>query len=401
MKQIFGFLLLILTTNLIAQQQQDQYLVVVSLDGFRADYPEKYDAKNIRQIGKEGVRVKRLIPSNPTKTFPNHYAIATGLYPDNNGLIGNAFYAADLGKEYQVSDRKSVADGAFYGGEPIWNTVQKAGFKSAVYYWIGSEAPVQGTHPTIWKKYDGKVTFPQRIDSAIHWLQLPKPERPRLVMLYYHEPDKSGHYNGPDSRAVEQQVKYVDEQVGNLHKKLMALPIADKINLIVLSDHGMRQISSERLIVLEDYLSEDLIDGIYGGNPNYNITAKKGKTDEVYKILKKIKHLKVYKRGEAPKHLHFANHQRTGDMALVAKPGWSIYLKRPKLDRIKIGGTHGYLNTDKQMSALFVAKGAMFKEGKRKGKIYNVDVYNLMTTILGIPPAPNDGNIRHIKPLLK
>lgn len=401
MRQIFGFLLLFFTANLFAQQQQDQYLVVVSLDGFRADYPEKYDAKNIKQIGKEGVRVKRLIPSNPTKTFPNHYAIATGLYPDNNGLIGNIFHAPDLGKTYRVSDRESVENGDFYGGEPIWNTAQKTGLKSAVYFWIGSEAPVQGMHPTIWKKYDGKVAFPQRIDSAIHWLQLPEPERPRLVMLYYHEPDKSGHYNGPDSRAVEQQVKYVDEQIGNLHKKLMALPIADRINLIVLSDHGMRQISSERLIVLEDYLSEDLVEGIYGANPNYNITAKEGKADEVYKILKKVKHLKVYKRGKAPKRFHFANHLRTGDMALVAEPGWSIYVKRPKLDRVRIGGTHGYLNTDRQMDAIFVAKGAMFKERKRKSKIYNVDVYNLMTTILGIPPAPNDGDVRRIKPLLK
>ncbi len=383
-----------------AQQSSGQYVVVLSLDGFRADYLEKYDAKNLLGIAEKGVRVKRMRPSNPTKTFPNHYTLATGLYPEHHGLIGNTFYAPDLKRLYRVRDRKSVENGDFYGGEPIWNTAHKAGLKTASYYWIGSEAKIKGIQPDIWKKYNDKIPFESRIDTVVSWLQLPISERPRLIMMYYHEPDHSGHHFGPNSKEVQQQVKYVDEQVGNLYRKLMKLPIADSLNFIVLSDHGMRAITSHKQIILEDHLSRNWIEGIYGSNPVYTATAKPDKYDLVYGALKKIKHLKVYKRGHAPKRLQFGNNMRVGDFFIVGKKGWAVFVNRPKKSRFH-GGTHGYLNTDREMAALFVAKGVAFKSGYTKRQIKNVDVYNLLCKILDISPAPNDGKKRRIESLLR
>ncbi len=401
MKKILSILsFLFFCTLLVAQHQpKGQYVVMLSLDGFRADYPEKYQAKNILNMAKEGVRVKRMIPSNPTKTFPNHYTLVTGLYPDHHGLIGNSFYAPDLKKTYTMSDRESVENGDFYVGEPIWNTARKEGLQTASYFWVGSEAKIKGMQPNIWKKYDGKVTFESRIDSVISWLQLPYNKRPRLVTLYYHEPDHSGHFFGPDSKEVAEQVRYTDEQVGNLYRRLMQLPIADSLNFIVLSDHGMRSLSKGKEILLENFVDFNWIEGAYGGNPVYVINAKAGKQDSLYKALRKIKYLKVFKSKKIPARWNFGQNVRAGDFFVVAKKGWSVFYKKNK--NFDFHGTHGYLNSDKQMAALFVAKGAAFKNGYTRRKIKNVDVYNLVAKILGIAPAPNDGKFRRVKKLLK
>ncbi len=399
-KTVIILSLIFFCTLLVAQNQpKGQYVVMLSLDGFRADYPEKYQAKNLLSIAKKGVRVKRMIPSNPTKTFPNHYTLVTGLYPDHHGLIGNSFYAPDLKKTYAMRDRESVENGDFYGGEPIWNTALKAGLQTASYFWVGSEAKIKGMQPNIWKKYDGKVSFELRIDSVISWLQLPYNKRPRLVTLYYDEPDHSGHLFGADSKQVAEQVRYTDEQVGNLYRKLMQLPIADSLNFIVLSDHGMRNTSKEKEIVLADFINPKWIEGAYGGNPVYVINAKNGRQEIVYKALRKIKHLKVFKSKEMPARWNFGQNVRAGDFFVVAKKGWSVFLgKKRKFD---FRGTHGYLNNDKQMAALFVATGAAFKNGYTQRRIKNVDVYNLIAKILGIAPAPNDGKFRRVKRLLR
>ncbi len=401
MKKTFTLvLLLFFVCFLSAQQTFGQYVVLLSLDGFRADYPEKYNAKNILKIAEQGVRVKRMRPSNPTKTFPNHYTLATGLYPDHHGLIGNAFYAPKLKKSYSLRKRGSVEDGDFYGGEPIWNTAHKAGLKTASFFWVGSEAKIKGIQPYIWKKYDDKVSFEARIDSVISWLRLPLTERPRLITMYYHEPDHSGHLFGPDSKEVQQQVQYVDEQVGDLYRKLMELPIADSLNFIVVSDHGMRAISPKKQIILEDYLKQHWLKGIFGSNPVYTLTANEGKRDSVYNALRRIKHLNVYKRGRVPKRFKFGNNERIGDFLIVGKKGWSVLGRHLKKEDFH-GGTHGYWNTDRQMDALFVATGAAFKNGYTKRQIKNVDVYNLLCEILGISPVPNDGKERRIKKMLR
>lgn len=399
MKKIFLMLWLLFPLILLAQEPTEQYVVMVSLDGFRADYIEKHGANFLKKLGEEGVRVKRMKPANPTKTFPNHYTLATGLYPEHHGLVGNVFYAPQLGRVYKLSDRKTVEDGAFYGGEPIWNTARKAGLKTASFYWVGTEANVQGMQPDIWKKYNSRVSLPQRIDSVVSWLQLPVKERPRLVMLYYNEPDHSGHRYGPDSKEVQEKVHYIDKQMQHLYEKLMQLPIAEKINLIIVSDHGMRSISAKKQIILEDYIKKDWVEGIYGSNPVYTITAKKALHDSVYNALRKIKHLRFYNRGEAPARWKFGANKRIGDFLLVAKSGWSLFAVHAK--GRELGGTHGYFNGDRQMAALFVAKGAAFKDHYRQRKLNNVDVYNVVAKILGISPAPNDGNPKQVRRLLK
>lgn len=381
-------------------QENGQYVVVVSLDGFRYDYPEIHKSPNLKKIAEKGVRVKRMIPSNPTKTFPNHYTLATGLHPSSHGLIHNNFYAPELDKTYQLGDRETVENGAFYGGEPLWVSAEKQGVKSASFFWVGSEAAVQGIYPSIWKRYNQDISFETRIDSVCQWLQKPMAERPRLIMFYYHEPDLAGHVYGPQSKEVGEQVRYTDEKIGALYEKLQALPIADSINLIVVSDHGMRFISEEKQLVLSDYLQEDWVTSVYGGNPFYMLKAAEGKKEQLEKALRKIPHAKVFSSSKVPARFEIAPHVRMGDFLIVGKKGWSILAEKDSTGYAS-KGTHGFLNTDKQMHGICIAVGPAFKKGRTKRKIRNVDLYPLVTQILGIVPAKVDGELKSVESLLR
>jgi predicted AlkP superfamily pyrophosphatase or phosphodiesterase len=375
------------------------YVVLVSLDGFRWDYNKLYNTPNLNRLAAEGVKAERLISSFPTKTFPNHYTIATGLYPDHHGLVDNSFPAADLGLFFRMGDRTVVENAAFYGGEPIWVTAEKQGVKSASFYWVGSEAPVGGIHPTYWKKYDGSITYEERIDTVIKWLNYPLDKRPELVTLYFDEPDVTSSNFGPVSAETGKVVSRLDSLIGVLRLKLSLLPFANRINLIVLSDHGMGPVSTERYVNLKGVVPERMIASISGGNPVYLINPSEGKRDSVLYLLNSVKGLKAWRKSQVPSKWHYGTNPRIPEVVVVADSAWSIGT-RPVGSASK-GGAHGYDNLNSDMFAIFYACGPSFKKKYKLKELNNTDIYNLICRILDIKPALNDGNPEHIKGMLR
>ncbi|MBN2639086.1 MAG: alkaline phosphatase family protein [Bacteroidales bacterium] len=373
------------------------YLVVLSLDGFRWNYPQMYNTPVLDSLKKAGVFAE-MIPSFPSKTFPNHYTLATGLYPDHHGIVMNQFYDPQLKENYSISDRKTVRDGKFYGGEPIWNTATKQGVKNAVLFWVGSEANIQGMHPEKWYPYNQKLPFTSRIDTLVQWLSLPVDQRPHLIMWYYPEPDGTGHHFGPRSEQARQMVEQLDNWLGQFFTAMRKLPEFNQLNFIITSDHGMQTLSPERNIILDKFIDTADLIRYSGGNPVYNIGVKPGKLEAVYKALKRVPHLQVWKHDSLPERLHYGHNPRTLDLTLAADPGWSLYWSW------KVGtenGTHGYDNSDRKMHAIFYAAGPAFKKDFNAATFPNVDVYPLMCKILGLKPAPNDGNLSGVEDLLK
>ena len=399
--------LLILTIGLVipasfksdARKPFKNYVVLVSMDAFRWDYYRMYKTPNLDKLATEGVKADRLIPSFPTITFPNHYSIATGLYPDHHGLIDNNFLAVDLKLSYRMSDRSAVENPAFYGGEPIWVTAQKQGAKAASFFWVGSEAPVGGMHPVYWKKYDGTVTFEERIDSVVKWLGYPKEKRPELVTLYFDEPDATSHKFGPDSPQTEKVVERLDSLIGVLRAKLSSLPYYKRINLIVVSDHGMGPISQERYINLKDVIPERMISSFSGGNPCLLINPAEGKSDSVLLLLRSQKHLRAWAKADVPARLHYGTNPRIPGIVVVADSSWSIG-NRPVSPSVK-GGAHGYDNADTDMHAIFYAAGPAFKKNYLFRQLNNIDIYDLICTVMKFKPAPNDGNPDDFKEILR
>jgi alkaline phosphatase D len=371
------------------------YVLLVSLDGFRWDYCKIYNTPNLNRLAQEGVKAERLISSFPTVTFPNHYSIATGLYPDHHGLINNSFPAPDLGLFYRMGDRTAVENPAFYGGEPVWETAEKQGARSASFYWVGSEA----RHPTYWKKYDESVTFEARIDTVIKWLGYPPEKRPEFVTLYFDEPDATSHKFGPVSPQTKRVVERLDSLMGLLRTKLSKLPEAKKINLIILSDHGMEAISPERYINIKSLVPDRMIASISGGNPVYLINPSAGKKDSILFLLNKSKGLKAWSKSELPSRWHYGTNPRIPEIVVVADSSWSIGT-RPDGSSLR-GGAHGYDNANSDMYAIFYAAGPSFKKNYKFKELNNIDIYNLICKILNIIPAKNDGDPSHIKGILR
>jgi alkaline phosphatase D len=375
------------------------YVILVSFDAFRWDYSKLYNTPNLDKLASEGVIAEQLIASFPTKTFPNHYSIITGLYPDNHGIINNNFPAPDLGLYYRMGDRLAVENPAFYGGEPLWVTAEKQGIKAASFFWVGSESSAGGMYPSYWKRYDGSITYEARIDTVIKWLGYPDDKRPEFVNLYFEEPDLTSHDYGPVSSETGRIVTALDSIVGVIRLKLSSLPHAKKINLIVLSDHGMGPVSPERYINLRDVVPGRMIASVSGGNPVYLINPNEGKGDSVLYLLNSVKGMKAWRKSGLPTRWHYGTNPRIPEIVVVADSSWSLGTGS---DRSSIkGGTHGYDNFNSDMFSIFYATGPSFKKGYRIKELNNVDIYNLICRVLDITPAKNDGDPAHIKGMLR
>lgn len=380
------------------KKNKEPYLVVLSMDGFRWDYIDSFPTPNLHRLVAKGVHAKSLEPSFPTVTFPNHYTMATGLYPDHHGIVHNSFYDSTLNLTYRLGDRKTVEDGRFYGGEPIWITAEKQNMHAASFYWVGSEAPIMGMHPTYWKPYDKKITFEQRIDTVIYWLSLPENQRPHLVMFYYDQPDKVSHETGPFSPETRAMVMRLDTLAGIFLDKLKKLPIYNKLNFIVTSDHGMVEISNSRKIVLDDHIKKEWCARINGHNPVFMLDAKKGYTDSIMINLRNVPHLKVWKKQNVPAYLHFGANSRIGELVVLADSAYALSWKG---DKIENAGAHGYDPSNTDVHGIFFASGPAFKKGYAAPSFVNIQLYNLFAAILHLKPAPNDGDIKKVKGMLR
>ncbi|OFY16541.1 MAG: hypothetical protein A2X11_12580 [Bacteroidetes bacterium GWE2_42_24] len=399
LKTNFLLFSLILSFSILLGQtpRGGQYVVMLSLDAFRWDYEEMYETPNLRKIAADGVHAKSLISSFPTVTFPNHYSMATGLYPNNHGLVFNNFYDTVLKASYRIGDRKAVENGKFYGGEPIWVTAQKHGLKSASYFWVGSEASIKGVQPTYWKVYQQNVPFENRIDTVIYWLSLPLEQRPRLITFYMHEPDETSHHYGPGSPETRKVVMHLDSLVGVLMQKLSALPIADSINLMVVSDHGMQDVSSDRVVLVDDFVPREWIVREHGSSPAIGLVVMERFVDSVLLRLKNVDHIKAWRNTMVPERLHFGSNPRIGNIVVLADSAWNVGLKG---DKFKYVGAHGFDNANPNMQGIFYARGPAFKKGFDFKSFPNVCLYPIIAHILHLQPAPTDGKLEEVQQLL-
>ncbi len=398
---ILGFTLLAACAS--CQSAGDNYTVIISLDGNRWDYPQYYNTEFFDSLATVGVSA-RMEPSFPASTFPNHYTLATGLVPDHHGLVNNSFW--DPGREYSysMSDPACRYDPYYYGGEPIWITAQRQGVKTGNVYWVGSDIPIKGEYPTYYRNWDEDPhwNFEERVDEIVRLMSLPENERPRLVMGYFDEPDHTGHVYGPISPETKEMVEHMDSLMHGLYLRLKALPHGDRINFIVLSDHGMEDISPERFISWHHEIPEGWAENVKGTSPT-SIFVKEGYVDSLYNRLSRVEHLSVWKHGEVPASLNYGTSDRLGDLIVAPDLGWQ-FASSPS----KNNGAHGYSPKEPDMMVMFRAVGPDFKEGYEapftegeQSAFRNVDIYPLLCKLLGIKPAATDGNLERIVNILK
>ena len=389
-KIIIAIIALIFTTSTSAHK--DFYTIIVSLDGCRWDYPEWYDTPFLNYMAEKGVK-SGLVPSYPSKTFPNHYTLATGLYPDHHGIIANSFINRKDGVVFSLGNPKTKVDSRFYGGEPIWVTAKKQDKRVFTYHWPGSDVKIKNQYPDVWFNYNKHhLTVSERITLASQAIN--GANAPELIMIYFEEPDHQGHNYGPQDPQTKNALRNMDAQLSELWQNIQQGSRKDSVNLIIVSDHGMTLVSPERKIECKTHLNSKWYERIEGNLPA-QIYCKKGYVDSVYNALKDIQHQRVWKKQDVPAYLHYGTHENIGDVIVDPQEGWLV-----TDGTVNRGGMHGYDPTYSDMQAVFRAIGPSFKHIDYP-HFRNVNVYTLLCHLIGITPAPNDGNYMEVSPILK
>ena len=394
------FLLLLALTGCATHAPHDSRhaVLLVSIDGLPADLPGSGRMSALDGIASAGVQAEWLTPSYPTLTFPNHYTLVTGLRPDRHGIVHNNMRDATLGRF--VSKEASAHDGRWWGGEPIWSTLQRQGGIAATMFWPGSEAEIGGQRPRYWKRFDGALPLQERVDQVLAWLDLPAAQRPRLLTLYLETYDVAAHAAGMHSPQAMEALATIDAGLARLLSGLQARGIADAVDLIVLSDHGMADVRGEDRRFLDDLVPADALQVEYGGQVA-GLKAHPGREAEVERaLIGRHDHYQCWRKGETPAGWHFGRHPRIPPIVCQADEGWRIALRRWPAERA-LSGQHGFAPEDAGMRAAFVASGPSFRAGTRLPAFDNVAIYPLLARLLRIIPAANDGDITPLLPALQ
>ncbi|XP_070813819.1 bis(5'-adenosyl)-triphosphatase enpp4 [Chaetodon trifascialis] len=398
LKMLLGFLCGVqaLAEENITDQQGPPPLLLVSFDGFRADYLQRFPMPNLKLLYSQGVLVEQLTNVFTTKTFPNHYSLVTGLYAESHGILASKMYDPISHKHFHAGND---TDPSWWSStQPLWVTALDSGYKTAAMMWPGSDVAIRNRTATHFFPYNSGVTFQQRLGNVTEWmLGNGKEQGVMFAALYWEEPDQSGHIFGPDNTtAMGKVLKEVDDNVGLLVSELKRTGLWGRINVLITSDHGMAQCSAKRLIRLDDCLHPD----------NYTlvdltpVAALIPHTDPetIYNLLNKCHpHMMAYLKKAIPDRLHYRNNQRIQQIILIADEGWTIVQRGDKLPRL---GDHGYDNSLPSMHPFLAATGPSFRRDYQISQLQSVDIYPLMCHLLSVPPHPNNGTLTQARCML-
>jgi predicted AlkP superfamily pyrophosphatase or phosphodiesterase len=370
-------------------------LVLVSIDGFRSDDFDLFPSPVLHRLAARGVRAERLIPSFPSKTYPNHFTLVTGRRPEHHGIVANDMVDPATGAVFSLADRKAVADPSWWQAEPIWVTAERAGMRTAPLDWPGTEAPIGGLRPAHWRVYDAKRPNDERVQVLLELLAKPPPERPRFLTLYFSDVDDAGHAAGPHAPAVGEAIARVDGELGTLVEGIDRLGATPTTDVVVVSDHGMAEVPAANAIFLDD-LVDAAVARVVTWSPVLELWPQPERVDEVIARLRVSPHLAVYRREDLPARLHYADNARIPPVVALAEEGWYVttHGKYAERDPAKVvGGEHGNDPALPSMGALFVAAGPSFARGRTVPAFDNVEVYPLLCAALGIAPVPGDWTV--------
>jgi predicted AlkP superfamily pyrophosphatase or phosphodiesterase len=369
-------------------------VLLVSIDGFRADYLDLGITPNLARLTVEGVQAEWMNPSFPSLTFPNHYSIVTGLRPDRHGIVHNSMQDTELG-DFSLGKRDAVSDGRGWDdGLPVWVCVENAGLPAATLFWPGTEAAIGGVQATRWLPFDAKMPADARVDTVLGWLGEPVATRPRFATLYFEVLDTAGHNHGPDSPEAHAAIREVDTAIGRLLDGLDARGLASQVNLVVVSDHGMATVAPDQYVLIEDLVDPSDAKMVTAGQ-SVGFAPKPGRTRAAEaQLLGAHEHYDCWRKGELPERWHYGNHARVPPIVCQMHEGWDAIRSAWAASRSTTAnrGSHGFDPALPSMRAIFLARGPAFREHATVPAFDNVDVYPLLMKLIGLEPAANDGD---------
>jgi predicted AlkP superfamily pyrophosphatase or phosphodiesterase len=352
--------------------------ILVSLDGFRADFLNRGLTPTLNSLIAQGVSPRYMVPSFPSVTFPNHFTIVTGLYPESHGMVGNSFWDPEFQEEF-IIEPSIIAQSKWWNAEPLWVTAEKQGVHSAIHMWPGSDAHIAGADPSFFDRYNGSEALGRKVDRILQFLDLPGEEsdletkRPQFIAAYVPNVDSAGHKYGPNSTELGSTIAAVDKMLADLLQGIQARNLTEIINIVIVSDHGMATTSTDRLVQLENLIDIDLVKHIDGW-PLRGL--RPGRPEDLNILWNQLSEnarafpnsIEIYTRETMPERYHFSNNERIAPLWVIPKTGWAV-VERTDFDVEKARetgeiyhprGLHGYDHEHPLMRAIFIARGPAF-----------------------------------------
>jgi predicted AlkP superfamily pyrophosphatase or phosphodiesterase len=377
-------------------------LLLLSIDGLGAGQYDPERMPHLARIAREGVRAEAMVPAYPTLTFPNHYTIVTGLQPDRHGIVHNTMRDPVLGG-FWLSNREAVSDGRWWGGTPVWVAAERAGLATAAFFWPGTEADVGGVRPTRWRPYDGDIPMETRVDTVLGWLSEPAATRPRFMTLYFEHVDEASHAHGPHSPEAHEAQRAVDAALGRLLDGLDARALAEAVNIVLVSDHGLAEVAPGNTVVVEEMADPADVELVSAGQV-LGFIPKPGReaAAEAALVGRHARH-ECWRKGELPARWQYGTHPRVPPIVCQMDEGWDAVARErlARQPRTGMRGSHGYDPAHPSMHAVFFARGPGFRTGAVLPAIESVDVYPLLMQLLGLAAQAHDGDAEALLPALR
>lgn len=373
----------------------DRLVILASIDALPAHLLGTGTLPALDAIAREGVRAAWMNPAFPTLTFPNHYTLVTGLRPDRHGIVNNNMIDPTLGVFYSKGD--SARDGRWWGGEPIWATLQKQGGVAATMFWPGSEAEIAGERPRLTRAYDKTVSAQARVDQLLAWIDLPQAQRPQLMTVYFEQYDVAAHDAGAASVAAVEALRGIDAALASLRAGLRERGLDRRVDLVVVSDHGIADTPRENIRFLDDVLPSEAYTELWWG-PLVGLRPAPGREREVVRAFSgRHDHFRCWTRERLPARWRYGRNRRVPPIVCQSDSGWRVQTRARQRHDTPVRGEHGYAPEDPAMRAMFVATGPSFRPRTTLPAFDNVDIYPLLAHLLDIRPAPNDGRLAPLR----
>ena len=382
-----------------AREKAPHLTILVSMDGFRADYLDRGLTPNLKALADDGAR-GAMRPSFPSLTYPNHYTLVTGKRPDRNGVVGNEMEDAVIGGPKFTMNAPTASDPRWWSqAKPFWWSVERQGKRAGAMFWPGSEVAIDGVRPSHWMKYDHSLAYGARVDQVLAWLDTADGPPLAFTTLYFDAADTEGHHFGPDSPELNAALVELDRNIGRLVEGLKARGRFDATDIVIVADHGMAPLPAANRVVLDDLIDMSRIHLVTkGAVTSFSPEPGQGKAVEAAFLRGRPPHMTCWKRAAVPARFHYGRNARVPAIVCLSETGWytttrAAKAKPGKWDG-KNGGAHGFDPYDPRMRAVFVAHGPSFKPGVVLPPFDNVDVYPLLARITGVTPEKGDGSLK-------
>lgn len=416
MKHIWIALFFLATA--FAEPRRQSHVVVISLDGFSAQALQnpRLPLPNLRKLIAEGSYSKLMHPINPTVTWPNHTAIITGVDASRHSVLYNglATREASTVKVEPWLDKTELVQ-----GPTVYDIAHENGLTTAEVDWVAilNAKTINWAFPenvtidsVVAKEMIAKGLITEEkvqdfrklpiTDRDEYWqraaVYILKTHKPNLSLIHFLTTDSVQHRYAPSTLAADTALSLADQRVGRIMDAIQEAGIAKSTTVIIVSDHGFKAV--KKVIHANAWVAKQGISGVYvvpeGGTAMVYILDSAKRAELLPQLANQF--AKVEGVTQVLKPEQFAEfgypspekNNRMADLVLAAGDGYGFGGGKPDspaiTENVTPTGSHGYLNTDSDMNAIFIASGAGIRKGVVLPEMKNVDVAPTIAHLLGL-----------------